>query len=105
MRIYINEGTTTYHALAFFDAAGDPVTPEALRYRLTRNNGVELIAWTALPADTTEIEIPAAMNLITTAAPGRRRHLTVEATHDGGKIITEELDYYLRDLRGYSPSA
>lgn len=105
MRIYINEGTTTYHALQLLDADGDPVTPEALRYRLTGDNGVELIAWTALPAETTEIEIPGARNLITTTVPGRRRHLTVEATHDGGKIITEELDYYLRDLRGYSPSA
>ena len=105
MLILINEGTTTQHTLEFLDADGDQVTPEALRYRLTGDNGVELIAWTALPAETTEIEIPGARNLITTTVPGRRRHLTVEATHDGGKIITEELDYYLRDLRGYSPSA
>ena len=53
-----------------------------------------------LPADATEIVIPGAANLCS-VCPGRRRFLTVEVSHDGGRLITEELVYLLRDLRGY----
>lgn len=104
MLILINEGTTTQHTLEFLDAAGDPVVPEALRYRVEGDLDVEIVAWTSLPAETTEIVVPGAVNLIGENG-GRKRHLTVEATHNGGKIITEELEYYLRDLRGYPTSA
>ena len=97
-RTTIKEGSTSYHSITITNEAGVAVTPEALRYRLVAGNGIELVAWTDLPTSTTEIEVSAAHN--TVGASGKRRYLTVEATHGGGDKITNELTYILIDFQG-----
>ncbi|WP_028318346.1 hypothetical protein [Desulfobulbus elongatus] len=98
--IVINEGSTSYHTLHFLSPDGRThVQPEALRYCYNSSNGAEIIPWTSLPADATEIVIPGAANLIGEGEPWR--HLTIEATHDGGHIITGEARYLLRNLKGH----
>jgi hypothetical protein len=97
-RVVVNEGSTSYHAITITDADGAPVTPEALRYRLMAAEGVEIIAWTALAVDATEIEVDAADNII--GETGSKRFLTLEATHNGGDKITSELEYKIVNLKG-----
>jgi hypothetical protein len=97
-RIVVNEGSTSYHAITITDADGAPVTPESLRYRLMAAEGVEIVAWTVLAVDATEIEIASTNNVIGTT--GRKRYLTVEATHNGGDKITAETEYWLSSFKG-----
>ena len=94
----VNEGSTSYHALAFYGADGLEANPEAIRYRLTADGGAELIPWTALGLDCRLIEISAELNTI--GGIGAKRYLIVEATHNGGDKITQELGYTIFDLRG-----
>ena len=96
-RITVNEGSTSYHAIIITDKSGATVVPESLRYKLSDSIGV-LIEWTSLDISTTEIVIPAAMNVI--GIYGRKRFLTVEATHNGGDKIPSEIEYELVDLKG-----
>jgi hypothetical protein len=95
----INEGSTSYHPIIPASKDGNAVAPEAIRYRITGENGVELVAWTTIDVSTTEIEIPSTVNTIG-ATGGKKRYLVVEVTHGGGDKITEELEYTLRDLKG-----
>ena len=101
-RIEVNEGSTSYHPLTIENKDGVTVTPEALRYRLLADDGTELVAWTSLSTSATEIEVSATHNTIGTS--GKKRYLTVEATHSGGDKITEELTYTLVGLQGVAPS-
>ena len=100
VRTSVNEGSTSYHTFTITNRAGDPVSPSALRYRLLASGGVVLVPWATLNTQATEIEVSAANNTIGTY--GRARFLTIEATHSGGDVITEELEYELRDLKGIS---
>lgn len=95
----VNEGSTSYHAISAVNKDGVAVTPEGLRYRVTGENGVELVAWTTVATSTTEIELSATINTIG-ATGGKKRYLAVEITHGGGDKITEELEYSIRDLKG-----
>lgn len=97
-RLTINEGSTSYHSIAPVNKVGEAVTPEAIRYRVTGDGGVEVVAWTTVDASITEIEISATINTIGTT--GKKRYIAVEITHSGGDKITEELEYTLRDLKG-----
>lgn len=98
-RLTINEGSTSYHSIAPVNKAGEAVTPEAIRYRVTGDGGVEVVAWTTVDPSITEIEMPETVNTIG-ATGGKKRYLAVEITHGGGDKITEELEYSLRDLKG-----
>lgn len=97
-RLTINEGSTSYHSIAPVNKAGEAVTPEAIRYRVTGDGGVEVVAWTTVDPSITEIKIPATINTIGTT--GKKRYIAVEITHGGGDKITEELEYTLLNLKG-----
>jgi hypothetical protein len=94
----VNEGSTSYHALDIRSAAGAVVVPEVLRYRLTAGEGIDIVPWTPLSTAAVEVEISAESNIIGTI--GKKRYLTVEATHGGGDKITSELEYSIVDLKG-----
>lgn len=94
----VNEGSTSYHPIVITDASGEIVTPEALRYKLSDSLSTSLVDWTVISAETTLIEIQSSLNII--AQGGKKRFLTIEATHDGGKKITSEIEYELIDLKG-----
>lgn len=94
----VQEGSTSYHSLAFTGKDGEVIIPEALRYQLQDGADNVLIEWTVLPTNTIEIEIAAEHNLI---GPGSKdRVLTVEVTHNGGRKITKDLRYGIWDLHG-----
>ena len=95
---YINEGSTSYHSITPVNKAGEAVVPEAIRYRVSGDNGVQIADWATVNADATEIELSATINTISTT--GKKRYLTVEITHGGGDKITEEILYTIRDLKG-----
>lgn len=95
----INEGSTSYHSIAPVNKAGEAVTPEAIRYRVTGNGGVQVADWVTASPSATEIELSATINTIG-ATTGKKRYLTVEITHGGGDKITEEIEYTIRDLKG-----
>lgn len=97
LKTYVNEGSTSYHAIAFFDKDGVSVVPESLRYHVT-DGTAEVVPWTTIAAGATEIEISATANTIGSGAS--KRYLAVEATHNGGDKITNEALYYLSDLMG-----
>lgn len=94
----VNEGSTSYHDFTLLGVDGGGVVPEALRYRLTAGNGVELIPWTQLALDCRQIEISAELNTIGDSGPWR--YLAIEATHSGGDKITEEKVYKINELKG-----
>ncbi|MGD9710358.1 MAG: hypothetical protein AB7U65_11110 [Halothiobacillaceae bacterium] len=96
----VAEGSQSVHALLFADEAGEPVVPEALRWRLSAGDGAAIVDWTEIAATTSEILVEPEHNLVS-ATLGLRRWLLVEARHHGGEVITAELRYTLRDLRGY----
>lgn len=96
----VAEGSQSVHGLLFADEAGEPVTPEALRWRLSAGDGTAIVDWTEIAATTSEILVEPEHNLVS-AALGLRRWLLVEAQHHGGEVIAAELRYTLRDLRGY----
>lgn len=99
VRTTIKEGSTSLHYLEFYDAEGEEVDPETLKYRLLAGRGPSLIPWTSLDASTKVIEISPEYNVINN--DGRIRYLTVSATHDGGKTITYEVEYEITDLKGF----
>lgn len=94
----VNEGSTSYHPIVITDASGEIVTPEALRYKLSDSLSTALVDWTTISAVSTLIEIQSTLNTI--GVGGVKRFLTIEATHDGGKKITSEIEYELIDLKG-----
>lgn len=97
-RTTVNEGSTSYHGLSFLDADGNQVTPESLRYRVTSSTGEPVVDWTTLPTNTVEIELSSTVNTI--GGLGKRRFLTIECAHNGGDVITEEIEYRIVDLAG-----
>ena len=97
-KTYVNEGSTSTHAISFTGADGLPVTPESLRYRVTAGPEIDVVAWATIANNSTSIEISATSNTIGTT--GSKRYLTVEATHNGGDKITSEIAYSLVDLKG-----
>lgn len=97
-RITVNEGSTSYHAISFTDQSGAPVVPEALRYRLTAGEGAIILDWVDLSSDATEVIVSSEHNII--GSQGAKRYLTIQATHNGGEIITEEVAYTIVNLIG-----
>ena len=94
----VKEGSTSYHTLDIEGKDGEPVTPEALRYRLQDGRKNVLVDWTVLPTATIDFEIDAAHNII--GAGGQERIITVEVTHNGGRKITSAIGYGIEDLQG-----
>lgn len=94
----VNEGSTSYHPIVITDASGEIITPEALRYKLSDSLSAPLVDWTDILAASTLVEIQSALNII--GQGGKKRFLTIEATHNGGKKITSEIEYELIDLKG-----
>lgn len=105
MATSVKEGRTSYHSYEFLD--GDDVqvpSVESKRYKLSSATAT-LIDWTAIagtaPAGTITI---AAEHNIMADADDTRRYVTIEATHNGGEIITDELGYVIVDLVGVVPA-
>ena len=98
--VFIEEGTTSRHPLTITMASGAPATPESIRYRLMAGVGKQITGWTVVDPLDTELTISALENTI--GPDGAKRYLTIEVTHNGGEIITSELEYQLNDLVGVS---
>ena len=96
----VNEGSTSYHPIAFFDANEMPLSPSAIRYRVSDSKGVALVPWTNHDVNIDFITVSATTNTID-ANSGTKRVLTVEATHGTAEKITTELVYELVNLIGF----
>lgn len=108
----VNEGSSSDHVFGFYsdEEATIPVIPESVEYRLMANSEVEIIGWTEIPSNdlSTEVAIviPSAANTLSRVDKKRglnKRYLTVKAEHSGGKIITGEASWEIRDLAGIYP--
>lgn len=96
---YIKEGTTSYFKLDFYSPDNIPIQPSQLRYKISSSDKIELIPWTTISPNTTQIKISSANNMIGTN--GTRRFFTVEATYNNGDdVIYGELEYYLTAIKG-----
>lgn len=89
------EGATSYHDFSFLDKNDDPITnAESIRYKLS--DGVNIVFdWVdfAPAVAPGEIEIEAVNNITSDCLV--LRYLTIEATHNGGKKITQTIAYRL----------
>lgn len=98
----VNEGTTSYHDYSLLDEDGDAVSSlEALEYKVVSNLGTVWVDWTSIdsPTATGTITVSATTNT-KAAANDIKRYVTLRATYNSGKKITNEFDYTLVDLKG-----
>ena len=96
----INEGTTGYLTVTFYDKAGDAAAPSAVSYRIDclSSGTVILTDTSATPGTEVEITLTAAQNAIVAGLPRERRRVTVTGTYAGSQAVTHQFDYEIRNL-------
>lgn len=97
----INEKSTAYFALSFTGKDGLPETPEAISYRIDCvTTGTAIKTDTSLsPAPSVELTVASDDNRIITASnENEKRVVTVTATYNGVEKITEQHEYFVRNL-------
>lgn len=100
MRV-VNERTTAYLTVAFFDKTGAAAVPASATYRIDcLTTGTVILDDTALtPAASIEITITPTQNRIITAANAQEtRRVTVKATYAGSEQDNREYDYQVKNL-------
>jgi hypothetical protein len=104
--IYVNESSACTVRARFFNETGDLVTPSSARYLIRDiSNGRIVRDWTSVaPAATVDIQVTASDNdIYEHARPNRRfekRVVTVQADPGDPTQRTDEIEYWVRDLRG-----
>lgn len=97
----INERSTGYLTVAFFDKTNAPAVPASVSYRIDcLTTGTAILAETALtPAASVEITLTPAQNAIVNAAnASETRRVTIKATYAGAEADNREYDYQVRNL-------
>ena len=101
----INENSTSWLELSFFDKVGLPESPVSISYRIDcLTNGAEVRADTALAAGSSvEVELTTADNaIITQTNKEEHRRVTVTASYGSGQAHIERFDYMVQNLRAVS---
>lgn len=99
----VNEGSTAWLDVSFFDSAGAASTPSAVSYSIVdgRTGAVVRAATSVTPASIVTITLtPADNDILVEGSVGEERLVTVTATHGAGDVKTEEYRYQVRALRG-----
>ena len=102
--LIINERTTLFLTISFFDEDGDPVTPDSATYRVdykpTQTAIVPVTNLTGL-STTKDIEITSAQNAMINGNHRIETHkVTVEFTYNTSRHGTNEYEYQIRNLYG-----
>lgn len=102
---YVNEATAMNVHARFFDTHNAPTTPTSVRYLIRDlTNDREVRAWTDIsPFPELDIEVTAEDNTLLNTKSKKRfeeRVLTVQANVGLDTQFTEELSYFVRNLRG-----
>ncbi len=99
----INEQTTLFLTISFFDQDNLPVVPDSATYRIDDVlSGTVILADTALTlASVVEVIITQAQNaIIASVNPVETRIVTVEYNYGGSYHGTDEYRYYVKSLAG-----
>lgn len=96
----VNEGTTGYLTVSFYDKTGALSSPTAVSYRIDcLSSSTEIVGDTSVsPASSVEIQLTAANNAIVSGLPRERRRVTVTGTYSGDQAVTHQYDYEVRNL-------
>ena len=100
--VTINERTTAWLAISFFDELGNAITPSALTYSihcLTTGNVVLPDTQLSLLASVMSVQLTSSQNSMQNASNLQEfRRLTVAAAYGDGAETTAEYDYVVRNL-------
>jgi hypothetical protein len=102
---YVNEGSSNIFKIKLYDYSGRIIAPVSLQYRITDiTNGRIVKPWTTLPPlGKSEVQIDASDNYAYSSRRHRRferRVITVQADAGESTQITNEIEYWIRDLVG-----
>ena len=96
----VNEGSTSYHTVTFYDVDGNLITPDSITYTLLDASENTLVDWTSVvPGSSVEIQITGANNTISSTT-GKKRKLTVKGVNPDSTVITEEENYTINSFSG-----
>lgn len=101
MTTTVNELSSSWLSVSFFDRLGAAAAPSSITCRIDcTTTGTAIRASTAVtPAATVEIAItPTENRIINTANATERRRVTVIAVYGGADQLTEQIDYDVRNL-------
>ena len=99
--VAVNENTTSFLTVSFFDELGNAVVPTAATYRIDDPDGTSIVDATAMTlAEVVEITITSNQNrILHPTNPFETRIVTVEFDYSGGtKHGTHEDSYEIRNL-------
>lgn len=100
----INEESTGYLTVKFFDKAGALAAPSSVVYRIDDvATGLEVRADTAVGSPGSEIEIvltPADNTILNTVGDNETRRVTVTGTYGPSDQVTDDYLYEVRNLKG-----
>lgn len=99
MATVINDGSTSYHTITFYDEDGSEVNPTTTEYKLLNSDKEIMTNWTSFAGN--EVQVSASDNTVT-VANGNRRYLTVRGTNGDSTVVTKEITYTIDDLTGVS---
>jgi hypothetical protein len=97
----INEGSTGYIAISFFDQVGAAANPTSVEYRVDcLSTARQILDWTTItPATSVEIQLTPAQNAILNPANSVEKKLvTVRAQYGAGEAQTDQFEYVVRNL-------
>jgi hypothetical protein len=98
---YVNEETTSYLTVTFYDKNGDPAAPTSATWEaIDLKSGAVLQAETALsPASSIEITIPSSVNEIQDNTKEEEiRRITVIGVYGADDKVTQQYDYRVINL-------
>jgi hypothetical protein len=102
----INEKSRQVFELHFEDENREEFIPDTVRYRLHNpSTDEELVGWVSVEPteDTMLITIPSTANrMLNTSLAYEPRILTVQSDHDTDDQLSEELEYRIRNLSGFT---
>lgn len=96
----VNEGTTGYLTVSFYDKAGSLAAPSSITYRIDclTTQTVVVDDTSVSAASSVEIQLTAANNAILGGRPRERRRVTVTGSYSGSQAVTHQYDYEVRNL-------
>lgn len=101
----INDGSTSFLSLTFYDQNDALVTPSEASYIIT--NGISstpLVDWTTFTpsGSSCTIEIPAAVNTLTNLSESEDRIVCVKYVYAGTRVGTERITYTVANIESIS---
>ena len=101
----VNEGSTAYLEISFYDKDNNAATPSTVTYRIDDlNSGAEIRADTSVsPASSVEITLtPDDNKILDTTSAYEKRLVTIKTTFGTDDGMNEEYTYLVKNLAGVS---